>query len=104
MTAVLLALGAAVGWGVLVPLIAVRGDGPPSTLRIVYAVLAGITDVAGISALYRGLSVGTRLLRRGRGWRSLLERRSSCDWSERRSRSCCSLPSFTPRAVGISTG
>jgi xanthosine utilization system XapX-like protein len=51
MTAVLLALGAAVGWGVLVPLIAVRGDGPPSTLRIVYAVLAGITDVAGISAL-----------------------------------------------------
>ncbi len=87
MTAVLLALGAAVGWGcsdflgglqarrrslatvlavslpsgllVLVPLIAVRGDGPPSTLRIVYGVLAGVTGVAGISALYRGLSLGT---------------------------------------------
>jgi len=85
-TAVLLALAAAVGWGcsdflgglqarslpllavlavampsgllVLGPILAARGEGPPGAASVGYAVLAGATGLAGISALYRGLAVG----------------------------------------------
>jgi drug/metabolite transporter (DMT)-like permease len=87
MTAVLLALGAAVGWGcsdfiggvmsrrltvwavlvvslpagllVLGPILIAHGEGPPSTLRLSYGVLAGVTGIAGLTFLYRGLAVGT---------------------------------------------
>jgi drug/metabolite transporter (DMT)-like permease len=86
MTAVLLALGAAVGWGcsdflggvmsrrltvwavlvvslpagllVLGPIMIAHGEGPPSTLRLSYGVLAGVTGIAGLTFLYRGLARG----------------------------------------------
>lgn len=87
MTAVVLALATAAGWGcadflaglkarslplvavlsvsmlsgllVLVPLVAARADSPPDALHLTYAALAGLSGLAGLTALYRGLAVGT---------------------------------------------
>ncbi len=84
--AVLLALAAAAGWGcsdflgglkarslplltvlavsmpsgllVLGPVLAAHGEGPPDAASVGYAVLAGVTGLAGLSALYRGLAAG----------------------------------------------
>jgi drug/metabolite transporter (DMT)-like permease len=87
MLAIALALGAALGWGssdflggvksrtvpllqvllvsqitALVAVVAVvsfRGAGPPEPAALAPAALAGMSEVIGIAALYRGLAVGT---------------------------------------------
>ena len=87
MLAVLLALGAALGWGsadflgglksrsmamltvllvsqamallLLVAILVFAGEGPPATRFVLYAVVAGLAEGLGVAALYRGLSVGT---------------------------------------------
>jgi drug/metabolite transporter (DMT)-like permease len=87
MLAIMLALGAALGWGVsdflgglkgrsvpvvlvllisqatalglLVVIVAARGAGPPDTESLSWAVVAGLSETAGVAALYRGLAIGT---------------------------------------------
>lgn len=87
MIAIVLALGAAVGWGTsdfiggmksrTVPLLsvlmisqatalgllmvitAVRGAGLPEPVSLAYAAAAGLAETVAVAALYRGLSVGT---------------------------------------------
>jgi drug/metabolite transporter (DMT)-like permease len=87
MLAVLLALGAALGWGtadffgglksrsmpilsvllisqamallVLTAIVITMGEGPPAGHFILYAVIAGLAEGLAVAALYRGLSVGT---------------------------------------------
>jgi drug/metabolite transporter (DMT)-like permease len=87
MLAVLLALGAALGWGtadflgglksrsmafltvllvsqamallLLVAVLISAGEGPPAARFALYAVVAGLAEGLGVAALYRGLSVGT---------------------------------------------
>jgi drug/metabolite transporter (DMT)-like permease len=87
MLAVLLALGAAFGWGtadflggrksrstamltvllvsqamallLLAAILISVGEGPPALRFALYAVIAGLAEGVGVAALYRGLSVGT---------------------------------------------
>jgi drug/metabolite transporter (DMT)-like permease len=87
MLAIALALGAALGWGVSdflgglksrsVPVVVVllisqtaalglltviviaRGAGPPDAASLAWAVAAGLSEMVGVAALYRGLAVGT---------------------------------------------
>lgn len=87
MLTVLLAIGAALGWGtadflgglksrtmpmlavllisqlaamlLLAVTLAVIGEPPPAGRFILYAVIAGLAETVGVAALYRGLSVGT---------------------------------------------
>jgi drug/metabolite transporter (DMT)-like permease len=87
MLAVVLALGASLGWGTSdflgglksrrVPLLSVllisqatalvtlavivlaRGASPPDRSSLYYAAIAGVSETVGIAALYRGLAVGT---------------------------------------------
>ncbi|MGI8332184.1 EamA family transporter [Actinomadura scrupuli] len=87
MLAITLALGAALGWGVsdflgglkgrsvplvlvllisqatalglLTVIVLIRGAGPPDTESLIWAVVAGLSEVVGIAALYRGLAIGT---------------------------------------------
>jgi drug/metabolite transporter (DMT)-like permease len=87
MLAVLLALGAALGWGtadflgglksrsaamltvllvsqamallLLAAILISVGEGPPAPRFVLYAVIAGLAEGLGVAALYRGLSVGT---------------------------------------------
>lgn len=89
-TPIVLALGAALGWGVAdfiggfksrsVPLVSVlaisqaaalfllcvivtaRGTAPPGDGTLYYAALSGISEMVGVAALYRGLAVGTMSL------------------------------------------
>jgi drug/metabolite transporter (DMT)-like permease len=86
MLAVLLALGAALGWGtadflgglksrsmailtvllvsqamallLLIAILISAGEGPPAARFVLYAVVAGLAEGLGVAALYRGLSVG----------------------------------------------
>jgi drug/metabolite transporter (DMT)-like permease len=87
MFAVLLALGAALGWGtadflgglksrstamltvllvsqamallLLAAILILAGERPPAARFVLYAVVAGLAEGLGVAALYRGLSVGT---------------------------------------------
>jgi drug/metabolite transporter (DMT)-like permease len=87
MLAITLALGAALGWGIsdflgglkgrsvpvvlvllisqatalglLTVIVLVRGVGPPDAASLGWAVVAGLGEMVGIAALYRGLAVGT---------------------------------------------
>ncbi|WP_283136436.1 DMT family transporter [Rhizohabitans arisaemae] len=87
MTAIVLALGASLGWGIsdflgglksravsvlsvllisqvtalilLAIMAVVRGAGPPDASSLGFAALAGLGETVGIAALYRGLAVGT---------------------------------------------
>lgn len=86
MFAVILALGAALGWGIsdflgglksrsaallsvllisqaaalviLIVIVTFLGEGPPDSRFIVYAAVAGLAETVGVAALYRGLAVG----------------------------------------------
>lgn len=87
MLAAALALAGAVGWGaadflggllsrrtpltavllisqssalaLLIPFVAVAGDGPPSAASITFAAIAGAGEALAVAALYRGLATGT---------------------------------------------
>jgi drug/metabolite transporter (DMT)-like permease len=57
-TIIVVAFAQATGLALVAAVVAVRGDGPPSTRFFAYAALAGITGAVGIGALYHGLAVG----------------------------------------------
>src|SRR2546430_15184115 len=46
------------GFVVVVPVLAVRGEGPPGALSLLYGFLAGIAGAIGLAAFYRGLAIG----------------------------------------------
>lgn len=86
MLAVILAIGASLGWGIsdflgglksrsvalltvllvsqgaalilLSAIVISLGEGPPATEFVLYAVVAGLGETVGVAALYRGLAVG----------------------------------------------
>ncbi len=52
-------LSQAIGLGAVIVVLAVRGTGPPDLGRLLPAVGAGVAGIAGLSAFYRALAIGT---------------------------------------------
>ncbi|WP_187238567.1 DMT family transporter [Actinomadura sp. HBU206391] len=54
-----LLISQATALGLLTVIVLVRGAGPPDTESLIWAVAAGLSEMVGIAALYRGLSTAT---------------------------------------------
>jgi drug/metabolite transporter (DMT)-like permease len=52
------AIALVAGFAVVVPVLAVRGEGPPGALSLLYGALAGVVGAIGLAAFYRALAVG----------------------------------------------
>lgn len=48
-----------IGFGAVILVVTIRGSGPPDTGRLVASAAAGLAGVAGLTAFYRALAIGT---------------------------------------------